>query len=310
MTQQSASAVAMIRPSQFYPNPETALDNAFQQEIESDDADNVSSLAQREFDHAVDSLRGAGITVHFFEDTPAPAKPDAVFPNNWFSTHHDGRIALYPMYSPSRRVERRLDLIEGLRKHYRVSAVVDYSPYEERGLYLEGTGSLVLDHVHRIAYVSLSKRADREPLQRFCADFDYEPLTFESTGDDGRPIYHTNVMLCLGSEFALIGLDMIGDRAQRETVRVRLESTGKTIIALDRNQIENFAGNALELHNEQGRLLVLSTRAAGALTDEQRATITRSARLLPLSLPTIELAGGSARCMMATIHLPLQPASA
>jgi len=310
MTQQSASAVAMIRPSQFYPNPETALDNAFQQEIESDDADNVSSLAQREFDHAVDSLRGAGITVHVFEDTPAPAKPDAVFPNNWFSTHHDGRIALYPMYSPSRRVERRLDLIEGLRKHYRVSAVVDYSPYEERGLYLEGTGSLVLDHVHRIAYVSLSKRADREPLQRFCADFDYEPLTFESTGDDGRPIYHTNVMLCLGSEFALIGLDMIGDRAQRETVRARLESTGKTIIALDRNQIENFAGNALELHNEQGRLLVLSTRAAGALTDEQRATITRSARLLPLSLPTIELAGGSARCMMATIHLPLQPASA
>jgi hypothetical protein len=304
MIEQSASAVVMIRPSRFYPNPETALDNAFQQELKADATDRVSLLAQREFDQAVEALRGASVIVHVFEDTPAPAKPDAVFPNNWFSTHHDGRIALYPMYSPSRRAERRQDLIDRLRKRYQVTAVVDYSPYEQRGLYLEGTGSLVLDHVHRIAYVSLSRRADREPLQKFCTDFDYEPLTFESTGDDGRPIYHTNVVLCLGSEFALVGLDLIGDRTQREAVRARLESTGKTVIALSRNQIENFAGNALELHNEQSRLLVLSARAAASLSDEQRATIERSVRLLPLSLPTIELAGGSARCMMATIHLP------
>lgn len=296
----SASAVAMVRPSRFFPNPETASDNAFQQEVEGD----VSSLAHREFDQAVEALRGAGITVHVFEDTPAPAKPDAVFPNNWFSTHHDGRIALYPMYSPSRRAERRRDVIEGLRERYRVTAVVDYSHYEKSGLYLEGTGSLVLDHVQRIAYVSLSKRADREPLEKFCADFDYDALTFESTGDDGRLIYHTNVMFCLGSDFALVGLDLIGDRTQRESVRARLESTNKTVIALDRNQIKNFAGNALELQNEQSRILVLSARAAAALTGEQRRTIERSARLLPLSLPTIELAGGSARCMMATIHLP------
>ena len=304
MIEQSPSAIVMIRPSRFYPNPETALDNAFQQEVEARASESVSLLARREFDRAVEALRDAGVTVHVFEDTPAPAKPDAVFPNNWFSTHHDGRIAIYPMYSPLRRAERRQDLIEGLRKSYRVTEVVDYSPYEKRGLYLEGTGSLVLDRVHRIAYVSLSKRADREPLQKFCADFDYEPLTFESTGQDGRPIYHTNVMLCLTSEFALVGLDLIGNHAQREMVRARLESTGKTVIALDRDQIENFAGNALELHNEQSRLLVLSVRAAASLTGEQRATIERSARLLPLSLPTIELAGGSARCMMATIHLP------
>ena len=301
--EQSANAVVMIRPSGFYPNPETALDNAFQGVVD-DAPDAVAAQAQVEFDRAVETLSSAGVTVHVFEDTPSPAKPDAVFPNNWFSTHHDGRVALYPMYTPSRRPERRLDLIARLRERYRVTDVVDYSPFEKRGLFLEGTGSLVLDQVHRIAYVSLSRRADREPLEKFCADFDYEPLTFASSGDDGRPIYHTNVMMCLGSQFALVGLEMIDDRAARETVRARLEKTGKIIIALTRDQIANFAGNALELQNEQGKLLVLSARAAAHLTAEQRATIERFARLLPLSLPTIELAGGSARCMLATVHLP------
>lgn len=304
MSEQSANAVVMIRPSRFYPNPETALDNAFQQEAVQEAPQVISTKAQLEFDRVVEALTAAGVTVHVYDDTPAPEKPDAVFPNNWFSTHHDGRIALYPMYTLSRRAERRLDLISSLRERYRVSNVVDYSPFEKHGLYLEGTGSLVLDHLHRLAYVSLSKRADREPLQKFCADFDYEPVTFESSGTDGRPIYHTNVMLCLGTQFALVGLEMIANRAQRETVRTRLEATGRTIIPLTREQIENFAGNALELHNEQNKLLVLSTRAAAHLRDEQRATIERFARLLPLALPTIELAGGSARCMMATVHLP------
>jgi hypothetical protein len=294
----------MIRPSRFYPNPETALDNAFQQEVGAAASVDLERTAQVEFDRAVSVLSAAGVTVHVFDDTPNPAKPDAVFPNNWFSTHEDGRIALYPMYTPSRRAERRLDLIEHLRQHYMVTEIVDYSPYEKRGLYLEGTGSLVLDYIQRIAYVSLSRRADREPLEKFCADFGYEPLTFESTGAEGRPIYHTNVMMCLGTQFALVGLELINDRVQRARLRARLEATGKTIIELSRNQIENFAGNALELHNEKGKLLILSTRAAAHFTSEQRGTIESFARLLPLSLPTIELAGGSARCMMATIHLP------
>ena len=303
MSEPSANAVVMIRPLRFYPNPETALDNAFQGVV-ADAPDAVAARARAEFDGAVTTLSAAGVTVHVFDDTPSPVKPDAVFPNNWFSTHQDGRVALYPMYTPSRRPERRLDLIASLRERYRVTDVVDYSAYENRGLYLEGTGSLVLDHIHRLAYVSLSKRAHREPLQKFCADFDYEPVTFESTGGDGRPIYHTNVMMCLATHFALVGLEMIDDHAQRETVRTRLEATGKTIISLTREQIENFTGNALELHNEQNKLLILSTRAAAHLRDEQRATIERFARLLPLALPTIELAGGSARCMMATVHLP------
>jgi hypothetical protein len=306
MSEQSANAVVMIRPSRFYPNPETALDNAFQQEVETESSDMLTARARAEFDEAVRTLSAAAVKVHVFNDTLVPEKPDAVFPNNWFSTHHDGRIALYPMYTPSRQAERRHDIIASLQQHYWVSEVVDYSPYEERGLYLEGTGSLVLDHENRIAYVSLSRRADRELVEKFCADFDYEPVTFQSSSDDGRPIYHTNVMLCVGTQFVLVGLEMIDDPTQRETVRSRLAATGKMVIALDRNQIANFAGNALELHNGHEKLLVLSVRAASHLTAEQRATIERFARLLPLSLPTIELAGGSARCMMATVHLPLR----
>jgi len=303
MIQQSANAVVMIRPFRFYPNPETASDNAFQREAVAIDADTISKAAQTEFDRAVEVLRTAGVTVHVFDDTALPEKPDAVFPNNWFSTHPDGRVALYPMYSPARRNERRRDVIDELGKMYRISALVDYSSYEQRGLHLEGTGSLVLDYVNRIAYVSLSKRSDRALVERFCQDFDFEPMLFESVGDDGRPIYHTNVLMCVGSEFALIGLDLIADPGQRETIRRRLEASGKKVIELKRAQIANFAGNALELRNDSEKLLVLSSRAVAALTTEQRNEIEGHARLVPLALPTIELAGGSARCMMATIHL-------
>ena len=303
MIQQSANAVAMIRPFRFYPNPETASDNAFQHEAAGADAATISRTAQTEFDRAVALLRDAGVTVHVFDDTASPEKPDAVFPNNWFSTHHDGRVALYPMYSPARRNERRRDLIDELGKFYRISALVDYSSSEQRGLYLEGTGSLVLDYVNRIAYVSLSKRSDRAVVERFCQDFNFEPMLFESVSDDGRPIYHTNVMMCVGSEFALIGLDMIANSGERESVRRRLEASGKKVIELNRAQIANFAGNALELRNDSEKLLVLSTRAVEALTSEQRKELERHARLLPLALPTIELAGGSARCMLAAIHL-------
>ncbi len=303
MIEQSANAVVMIRPCRFYPNPETASDNAFQREVAATDADTISKTAQTEFDQAVESLRGAGVTVHVFEDTASPEKPDAVFPNNWFSTHHDGRVALYPMYSRTRRNERRRDVIDELGKSYRISALVDYSSYEQSGLHLEGTGSLVLDYVNRIVYVSLSKRSDRALVEGFCRDFTFEPILFESAGDDGRPIYHTNVVMCVGSEFALIGLDLIADRGQRETIRHRLEASGKKVIELNRDQIANFAGNALELRNDSEKLLVLSSRAVAALTTEQRNEIEGHARLLPLALPTIELAGGSARCMMATIHL-------
>jgi hypothetical protein len=303
---QSTSSVLMIRPGRFYPNPQTAADNAFQctRHLGSDA---LTLMARKEFDAAVQTLRAAGVNVHVFEDTAEPEKPDAVFPNNWISAHHDGRIALFPMYSVLRRRERRQDIVEELRKHYRVTEVIDYSPFEDEGCCLEGTGSLVFDHLNKIAYASLSNRSDPKMIQRFADDFSYEPVIFTSIGPNGEPIYHTNVMMCIGTAFAMVGLEMIPNKAERQQLRSRLEKTGKEIVELSADQIANFAGNTIELQNKSGeKLLVLSSRAARALTEEQRKTLTGYARLLPLELPTIELGGGSARCMMATIHLPPQ----
>jgi hypothetical protein len=301
---QSTNSVLMIRPSRFYPNPETAADNAFESNADRD-SDALTLMARREFDAAAQTLHAAGVNVHVFEDTTEPEKPDAVFPNNWISTHHDGRIALFPMYSALRRRERRHDIVQELRKHYRVTEVVDYSAFEKETCYLEGTGSLVLDHVNKIAYVSLSNRSNPKLIQRFADDFSYEPVVFTSIDSNGQPIYHTNVMMCIATAFAMVGMEMIPNKIERELVRARLEKTGKEIVELSADQIANFTGNAIELHDRSGeKLLVLSTRADEALTGDQRKRLSRYARLVPLDLPTIELAGGSARCMIATIHLP------
>src|ERR1043166_7329452 len=303
---QSTNSVLMIRPRRFYPNPETAADNAFQRESDRD-SDALTLAARKEFDAAVHTLRASGINVHVFEDTAEPEKPDAVFPNNWISTHHDGRIALFPMYSALRRRERRQDIIDQLRMHYHVTEVVDYSAFEDEGCCLEGTGSLVLDHLNKIAYVSLSSRSNTKVIERFANDFGYEPVTFTSVDSNGQPIYHTNVMMCIGTAFAMVGLDMIRNKTERQEVRASLEDTGKEIVELSADQIANFAGNTIELHNKpEEKLLVLSSRADRALTKEQRETLTSYASLVPLDLPTIELGGGSARCMIATIHLPPQ----
>lgn len=298
---QSTNAVLMIRPSRFFPNPETAADNAFQRDACG--TGKLTAVARREFDEAVASLRKHRIMVHVIEDSVSPEKPDAVFPNNWISTHADGRVALYPMFSRARRRERRADVIEELRRHYVVNEVVDYSAYESKEEYLEGTGALVLDHLNRVAYVSLSQRAHLTPLQKFCADFDFEPVAFRSCDGNGRAIYHTNVMMCLGTSFVMIGLSSVPDERERKAVRERLESSGREIVELSREQIANFAGNAIELHNATKQLLVLSARAREALTQEQVRALEKHAGIIALDLPTIELAGGSARCMMATIHL-------
>jgi len=301
---QSTDSVLMIRPARFYPNPETAADNAFQRDA-APGSDALTLLARKEFDAAVQTLRAAGVNVRVFEDTADPEKPDAVFPNNWISTHHDGRIVLFPMYSALRRRERRQDIVEELRKHYRVTEVIDYSAFESEGCCLEGTGSLVLDHLNKTAYVSLSNRSNLKVIQRFADHFSYEPVTFTSIGSNGQRIYHTNVMMCIGTAFAMVGLEMIPNKAERQEVRTRLEKTGRKIVELSADQISNFAGNAIELHNKRGeKLLVLSSRAARALNEKQRERLTHHAQLILLELPTIELAGGSARCMIATIHLP------
>src|SRR5437773_857501 len=277
---QSTDSVLMIRPGRFYPNPQTALDNAFQRNADRD-SEALTLTARKEFDAAVQTLRVAGINVHVFEDTAEPEKPDAVFPNSWVSTHDDGRIALFPMYSPLRRRERRQDIVEELSKHYQVTEVIDYSPFEDEGCCLEGTGSLVFDHLNKIAYVSLSNRSNPKVIQRFAHDFTYEPVTFTSIDSNGQPIYHTNVMMCIGTAFAMIGLEMIPNKVERQQVRAHLEKAGKEIVELSGDQIANFAGNAIELHNKDGaKVLVLSSRAARALAEQQRETLSRYVRLV------------------------------
>src|SRR5207248_4259079 len=295
---QSTDSVLMIRPGRFYPNPETAADNAFQRDA-NQDLDALTLVARNEFDTAVQLLRTAGVNVHVFEDTAEPEKPDAVFPNNWISTHHDGRVAIFPMYSALRRRERRHDIVEELRKRYRVTEVIDYSRFEEKGCVLEGTGSLMLDYINKIAYVSLSTPLKPKVIRQFTDDFGYKAVTFTSIGIDGQPIYHTNVMMCFGTNYALAGLAMIPDKAERQKVRERLEASGKEILELEPHQVANFASNAIELHDARSdKLLVVSARAMPTFTEGQRAVLRRHVRFIPLELPTIELGGGSARCMI------------
>lgn len=290
----------MVRPHHFHPNPETAADNAFQRPAT---AASVAAQAHAEVTEAAARLEAVGVRVHLF-DSHDPETPDAVFPNNWFSTHVGGHVALYPMYAANRRRERRGDIIELLKAQYRVQDVIDYSGLEHDGMALEGTGAMVLDHIGRIAYTAQSHRADPVALERFCTHFNFEPMAFATADAQGRPCYHTNVMLCVGTDFALGGFHLIADPQRREAVRQRLRESGRQLIELDARQIGEFAGNALELTGHGGqRLLALSERAAASLTAAQKAVIERSATLLPLRVPTIELAGGSVRCMLAGIHL-------
>ncbi|ALV58907.1 MULTISPECIES: citrulline utilization hydrolase CtlX [Burkholderia] len=302
---QAPSAVVMIRPHRFLPNPQTAADNAFQCTAAGGacDTSSISAAARDEVTAAARTLADAGVRVHVFDDHGERDTPDSVFPNNWFSTHPGGHVALYPMHSPNRRRERRADVIEMLKAEYRVQDVIDYSGLEYDDVFLEGTGAMALDHVARIAYTARSRRADPVALERFCTHFNFEPICFDTADANGKPIYHTNVMMSVATEFAMVGLDLIADSRRRGEIAQRLSETGRAVIALDASQIANFAGNTLELSGKDGRVLALSRRAFDCLTHDQRAVIERSARLLPLDVPTIELAGGSVRCMLAGIHL-------
>lgn len=301
MSVQAPSAVVMIRPNRFYPNPETAGDNLFQSRPDLSE-DEIARHAHDEFDGAVTRLRDAGVTVHVFQDERHDT-PDSVFPNNWFSTHHGGHVALYPMFAENRRLERRMDVIEMLKRDYRVAEVTDYSGLEVDGLSLEGTGAMVLDHIGRLAFVARSHRADPILLERFCTRFGYEPIVFDAADETGTPVYHTNVLMGIGTHVAMVGLDMVTSPERRRTIVERLEEAGRQVIALSNRQIADFAGNAIEIATPGGLVLALSSRAHAALSADQISTLERSVRLLPLDLPTIESAGGSARCMIAGLHL-------
>ena len=299
---QAPSSVVMIRPSHFRSNPETEADNAYQSLDASQDALEVAKLAYSEVNAAAAELRKHGVITHLFDDTGTET-PDSVFPNNWFSTHPGGHIALYPMAVPSRRKERRADVIELLKQQYRVQVVIDYSGLEADNLALEGTGAMVLDHEDRVAYVARSMRADPVALERFCTHFNYEPLVFDAVDAGGTAVYHTNVLMCIATKFVLIGLDHIIDEQRRQEVATRLGEAGREVIELSNEQVANFAGNAIELQGRDERILALSARAARSLSESQKAVVEKSCRIVPLSVPTIELAGGSVRCMLAGVHL-------
>ena len=290
---QAPAAVVMVRPHRFTPNPETAADNSFQSMAAADAALAIAAAEHAEVADVAARLEAEGVRVHLFDDDGSRDTPDSVFPNNWFSTHPGGQVALYPMYSPSRRRERRGDIIDMLKSGYHVQQVVDYSGLEQDQLFLEGTGAMV----------ACSNRASSEVLARFAAHFNYEPFVFDTADAAGRPVYHTNVLMCVASHFALVGFELIPSPEHRARLRARLEQSGREVIALDNRQIGEFAGNALELSGNRGPLFALSARAEASLSPAQRAVIARSARLLPLAVPTIEMAGGSVRCMLAGIHL-------
>ncbi|MEN8708352.1 MAG: arginine deiminase-related protein [Nocardioides marinisabuli] len=308
MSAQAPSAVILVRAERFVPNPATAADNAFQADVPSGQSDaETSAAALAEMDAVAETLREAGVRVHVFADSDH-TRPDSVFPNNWLSTHAGGQVAVYPMYASNRRHERRSDVLEMLKSSYRVQTIVDYSGLEPDGIFLEGTGAMVLDHVSRVAYTAVSHRADTHVLERFCTDFGYEPMAFDAFDSAGVPVYHTNVMACIGTDVALFALEMIPDEVRREAVRERLTVNGRRVVELTEEQVREFAGNAVELcgRTPDGRrryIMVMSARARRSLRADQVAAIEESCEIVAVEIPTIELAGGSVRCMIAGVHL-------
>lgn len=299
---QAPNSVIMVRPHHFHPNPMSAQDNGFQKGIDPEQYKQISQTAYEEVSKAATTLENLGIAVHLFEDEGKDT-PDSVFPNNWFSTHDDGRVVTYPMFVPNRRNERRTDIIDMLQSNYEVQEIVDYSDMEQHDIFLEGTGAMVLDHVHRIAYAARSNRANETAFHKFCSDFSYQPILFDAQDRGGKAVYHTNVMMCIASDFVLIALDMIADKEERNTVRESLEKSGKEVIPLSEEQIFQFAGNAIELTGSNGRNLILSQTSYKSLNSDQLQRISAHAHPQAINVKTIEMAGGSIRCMIAAVHL-------
>lgn len=297
---QLTSSVLMVRPARFGANPETAASNVFQSAVGT--SPDVWDRAKAEFDSLAEQLALAGISVEVIEDTPEPAKPDAVFPNNWFSTHANGSLVLYPLLSAIRRWERRADVIEKLRSAVQPSLVVDLTPEEESLRYLEGTGSLVLDRTSTIAYAALSPRTDLRLVERWCALMQHKPVTF-SASHAGQQIYHTNVVMAVGQGFAAAGLASIEDRGERASVAASLKESGREVIDLRPDQIASFAGNMIHLASGSGsQVLVMSSAARSSLDQGQLRSLERHGELVSADLTTIEsYGGGSARCMIAEL---------
>lgn len=304
---QLASAVLMIRPARFESNPLTATSNPFQGKSDASPQEQHTA-ALKEFDALVAQLRTAEIEVVIFDDTLEPHTPDAIFPNNWISFHADGRVVLYPMEADNRRSERRMDVVEHLDADlgYQVREIVDLCAHERAGHYLEGTGSMVLDRVNRVAYACLSSRTQLDPLGDFAQRMDYDVIAFDAVDRNGVPIYHTNVLMNIGEELAVICEAAIPREDQRSAVLQRLSDSSHDVLSLSYDQLDAFAGNMLELRSTGGtRVIAMSQQAYDSLSDEQIQRLRRNGDVLTATIDNIEgSAGGSVRCMLAEIHLP------
>lgn len=301
---QTTSHLLMIRPVNFGFNAETAVNNAFQIEVKDD---LVQEKALMEFDGFVKTLRDNEVDVTVIRDTPEPYTPDSIFPNNWVSFHRDGTICLYPMYAVNRRLERKPEVLQEVSKKFKIKKTVDLSPWENQGHFLEGTGSMVLDRDNKIAYACLSPRTESMVLQDFSEKMNYVPETFSAVDRKGRPIYHTNVMMCVADSYIVICLDSLPHKEEKEHILATIGKSGKECIDITQEQMNQFAGNMLQVHNAKNeKLLVMSTQAYESLTPAQIKRLTAFNRIIHSPLTTIETnGGGSARCMMAEIHLPV-----
>lgn len=305
-TRQSTNAVLMIRPAHFGYNPQTAANNAFQQNDPTRSATEIAEKARKEFDLMAESLSNHGVEVLVVEDDPNVPCTDAVFPNNWISMHEDGTVITYPMFSEIRRRERREDVIAQLGARYHIADRLRLEWHEAEDRFLEGTGSLVLDRVHHVAYACHSVRTHPELLEDFCTFAGYERVSFTAVDKSGHPIYHTNVMMAVGDSFAVVALDALVYPEERAMLLAHLEHSGKAVVEISLEQMQSFAGNMLALRDSEGRpLLVMSATALRSLTDVQKAQLAAHATLLAFEIPTIEtFGGGSVRCMLAEIFLP------
>ena len=308
--QQTTNTILMIRPINFRMNEQTAVNNYYQKVLDNLLPEAVNTKAQQEFDAYVEKLIGIGVHVVVINDTEEFDTPDSIFPNNWISFHENGNVGLYPMFAENRRHERREDILIELEKQgFEINQIVDYTSAEEEDVFLEGTGSLLLDRVNRKAYCALSPRADEDLFIEFCEDFEYTPIVFRANQTvDGKrkAIYHTNVMMCLGENIAVICLDCIDDKKERKNIVNHLKSDGKEIISISESQVNNFAGNMLQVKGKDNkRYLIMSQAAYDSLEPSQISKIEKHCTILSSSLDTIEACGGgSARCMMAEVFLP------
>ena len=291
----------MIRPVNFSFNAETAQSNAFQSAA----TDNAQQQALGEFEGFVALLRENGIDVTVIDDTPSPYTPDSIFPNNWVSFHENGTICLFPMYAPSRRLERKPEVLQQIARDFDIRATLDFSSYEQQGQFLEGTGSMVLDRDSRIAYACLSPRTDRSVLVDFCEKMGYTPEAFTAVDGKGKAIYHTNVMMCVADRYVVACVDAVADPAEQKMLVATIGLSRKELVRISLDQVNQFAGNMLQVHNDKGeKLLVMSSQAYASLDPEQISRLTSFNRILHAPLTIIETnGGGSARCMLAEIHL-------